>query len=409
MSITFCQSESNNIDIFKVRGTNLDELLIWFNIGAMNEKKDFHGVVHLTEHLISNIYYKGIYFSDFLSQKNIKLEMRTGLDSMYIYLVSPLGKIADNFREIFEYLILGSISEVELFKEKRIIHKEKISRKFDRLKVYQDELNGLIWSKELNIDILGKNLTNITLEDVLKTRGNLFLPSNMKLYFSGEVSDKSIEDTLDGLLLNQENIDESPICCQSNLVDYFKTGNNSKVLDSNPGVMVSLSYLFDEALCEKESIILSLLCLLMVNGTSGFLFDNLRKKLADLYFIVARAYYYFDTPIFEVQYIDSKDNLKNVSEINEFILGIFRSSEFSKYTKLYLETCKTELTNIINCQVNSGSMKIFFIYLAKEHQIGRSHIVLESTLELIDSITSEDISHFLDKISSRNFSIAILK
>lgn len=41
MSITFCQSESNNIDIFKVRGTNLDELLIWFNIGAMNEKKIF--------------------------------------------------------------------------------------------------------------------------------------------------------------------------------------------------------------------------------------------------------------------------------------------------------------------------------------------------------------------------------
>ncbi|MGQ7336478.1 insulinase family protein [Streptococcus suis] len=409
MSKTFCQSTYSNVEVFKVGGLDLDELLIWFNIGTMNEKKDFHGIVHLTEHLLSNITYKGMPFSDFLASKNIKLEMRTGLDSMYIYLVSPLGKISDNFREIFEYLILGSISEVDFFKEKRIIHKERISRKFDRLKFYQDELNGLIWSKELNVDILGKDLNNIKLEDVLKTKSNLFFSSNMKLYFSGEISDKSIKDTLDDLLLNREGIDENPIVVQNNLVDYFNIGCSDKVLDSNPGVMVSLSYLFDEVLCEKESLILSLLCLLMVNGTRGFLFDNLRKKLADLYFIVARSYYYFDTPIFEVQYIDSKENLENISEINEFILDVFRSSEFSGYIKLHLETCKTELTNIINCQVNSGSMKIFFIYLAKEHQIGRRQIVLESTLNLLESITSEDISHFLDKISSRKFSIVILK
>ncbi|HGA0997507.1 TPA: insulinase family protein, partial [Streptococcus suis] len=218
MSKTFCQSTYSNVEVFKVRGFDLDELLIWFNIGTMNEKKDFHGIVHLTEHLLSNITYKGMSFSDFLASKNIKLEMRTGLDSMYIYLVSPLGKISDNFREIFEYLIHGSISEVDFFKEKRIIHKERISRKFDRLKLYQDELNSLIWSKELNVDILGKDLNNIKLEDVLKIKSNLFFSSSMKLYFSGEISDKSIKDTLDDLLLNREGIDENPIVVQNNLV-----------------------------------------------------------------------------------------------------------------------------------------------------------------------------------------------
>lgn len=392
-----------------VNGNKYDELLIWFNVGSLNELTPYYGIVHLFEHLICKLEFDGMLFSEFLTNNNISIELKTSLDSMYVYLRGSQGTLDDNLELIFRFILQGEIYEIDLQKEKKIIANEKISRKFDNIKFYQDELNKLLWREQINADILGNNLGVISLFDVKVLISELLKKEHMSIYYS------TVDTSKSKLFFSNLTYDSGEINCKQLstyaplLKNFFLEGSRSSQIQGNPGVMGSIIYMLSDDISERYAIILSLISIALVNGTSGYLFDKLRNNSYNLYFVISRIYFIFSFPFLEIQYIYNSKQISEINNLNKIIIDLIKSEEFVAYIKSNLSKLKINLTDVIEYQLKSDSLKNFLIFLARENQKGREEINLNSTKEIIDSITDTDLIQVLNEVlTTKNVQIFLV-
>lgn len=392
-----------------INGSKYDELLIWFNVGSLNELTPYYGIVHLFEHLICKLEFNGVLFADFLTEKNISIELKTSLDSMYVYLRGSQGILDDNLELIFRFILQGEIYEIDLQKEKKIIANEKISRKFDTIKFYQDELNKLLWGEQVNADILGNNLGAISLFDVKLLISELLKKEHMSIYYS--TVDSSNSRLFFSNLIYESTKNNCKLLSVSPppLKSLFLEGARSSQIQGNPGVMGSVIYMLDNDISERDGIILSLISIALVNGTSGYLFDKLRNNSYNLYFVIARTYFVYSFPFLEIQYIYDSKQIIDINNLNNLIIDLIKSEDFVIYIKSNMSKFKINLIDIIEYQLKEDSLKNFLIFLAKENQKGIEGINLSNTKEIIDSITDTDLIHVLNKIlTNKNVQIFLV-
>lgn len=173
--------------------------------------------------------------------------------------------------------------------------------------------------------------------------------------------------------------------------------------------MGSIIYMLSDDISERYAIILSLISIALVNGTSGYLFDKLRNNSYNLYFVISRIYFIFSFPFLEIQYIYNSKQISEINNLNKIIIDLIKSEEFVAYIKSNLSKLKINLTDVIEYQLKSDSLKNFLIFLARENQKGREEINLNSTKEIIDSITDTDLIQVLNEVlTTKNVQIFLV-
>lgn len=285
----------------------------WVKTGSINEDDKNSGISHFLEHLMfkGTSLHKAGEFDKILEAKGAIVNAATWKDYTFYYVTLPKGEKNKDFYEAIELhadmMLDPVIPEHEIgapfdlndtnFKDKRERHVviEEIRMRQDQpwTKVY-NELNHAMYNQHpYKRDVIGtpEIISQVSREEILNYYKTFYCPENITTIIVGEFDHQEILDKVQKEFEGKWG--ERPHQKKSYILD--EPVKETKYIEQKAHInsaFLMFGFLGPKAADIKNSIALELLSLILGDGTSSRLYQNLIEKQSEPIFNVINAEHY---------------------------------------------------------------------------------------------------------------------
>lgn len=403
----------------------------WVKTGSINETDKNNGISHFLEHLM----FKGTHkhkagdFDRILEAKGAIVNAATWKDYTFYYVTLPKG---ENNRDLYETIELHAdmmldpvIPDYEMgaefdltdttIKDKRERHVviEEIRMRKDQpwTKVYNACNAGMYTNHPYKRDVIGtpEIISQVSQQDIMKYYKSHYTPENITTIIVGDFDKdivlKKVMDEFDHK--NGGNWSERKTEKLQNIIDIpiAKTNYIEQTADINSAFLI-FGYLGPIACDIKNSTALEMLAIILGDGTSSRLHQNLIEKQKESIFNVINAehYQFKDGDNFFIQAnfkAEKKDlALKLIKkEIEKLKNKSISNDEFKKAKK----KIKSQFAHNAETVSEIGETIGYYMTVCNDLKL------VEDYLKILDEITIEDLQGAADKyLNINNASISVL-
>lgn len=398
----------------------------WVKTGSINEDDSNNGISHFLEHLMfkgSNKYPAG-YFDKTLESKGAIVNAATWKDYTYYYVTLPKGPNDEYFNlaiDLHADMMLDPIlPEGEIgpefdindttVKEKRERHVviEEIRMRNDQpwTKVYNAANNAMYTSHPYRRDVIGfaHTIASIPRDTIMEYYKTHYTPNNMTTVITGDFeNDEVVKKVINAFdFKGRENYQ-----CPKNEMD--KPTESTKYIENTAGINTGFAitgYLGPKACMLKDNIGLEMANIILGDGQSSRLYQNLIEKVKEPVFnIVTSDYYSFrDGSNFFIQanfYPEKKEEAVGMikNEIQKLIDGEIKDNEFTKAKK----KLKVNFAESAETVSDIGETAGYYMTVCDNLEL------VEQYCEELDSFTIEDLKEIIKKyLQVENAVISVL-
>ena len=300
--------------VFAYKKSELINISSWVKTGSINENNENNGISHFLEHLMvkGTSKHKAGEFDRVLEGRGGVVNAATWKDYTFYYVTIPRGSDERNFNDTLELhadMMLDPIvpddeigapfdvenPEVKNKRERHVVIEEIRMRKDQPWTKVYNQLNANMYSSHpYRRDVIGtdKIISTVTREDVLNYYKEFYTPNNITTIIVGDLD---IEKILPQICAEfdfkgRENAEPRnyEIDAPVNETKYVETFSKIKT-----GFLM-LGYLGSEANDIKSCTIQEIICLVLAQGQSSRLYQELVEKKKDSIFnVIASDYYHF--------------------------------------------------------------------------------------------------------------------
>jgi predicted Zn-dependent peptidase len=380
----------------KIEHVNSFSLGFWFNVGSRDEIKDTNGISHLLEHM----FFKG-------TKNRTARKISNEIESLGGYLNAFTSKehtcfygrgMSKNLKKTFS--VLSDMMQYSLFDEKELKKEAKVV--VDELRDIEDSPEELIFDKfetnvfrgnSLSMPIIGteKNVVNFSRNDLVNYIDANYNTENFCVVASGAVDHDELVSLVEKHLINFVTKKRR----RRKKFRYKKADNQFFYKDVNQAHLIigGLTYgynSYDRAVSNVISNILG-------EGSSSRLFNILREKNGIAYQINTFMNSFYDVSSFGV-YLST--NGSSIKKANKLIFNEFEKLKTKKVSSTELRKAKEYIKGHIQMSLESTSNRMI--------RMGHSLLYfdrikdIEESIKEIDSVTSENIIDYSQKLFDEN-------
>lgn len=410
----FTRSNGHKIVLAHKSG-KLSNISSWVKTGSINEDENNNGVSHFLEHLMfkGTEKYRVGDFDRMLESKGAIINAATWKDYTYYYVTIPNG---ENFEKLnlaidlhSDMILNATLPEEELgepfdfgkdnpaTKRERSVVCEEISMREDEpwTKVYNCVNYNMYTKHPYKRDVIGKKTTiaSISRDSVFDYYKKHYTPNNITTVITGDFDENSVLNRVIEKFQFQE--------CDNFINPDFDLDKPKKRQIITEMAEVSTGFLMygflgPKASCIKENLALELLSIILGEGLSSRLNQNLiEKKENSIFNIVSSVYYNFrDGGNFFVQANFKLNNEKKaISQIDEQI-----ESLQLKISKEELEKAKkkTLVSFAKECETVSSISDLIGEYMTILNRVDVLEKYIENLNEIDENFLKETAKKFLN-------------
>lgn len=399
----------------------------WVKTGSINEDNKNNGVSHFLEHLM----FKGTHkhkageFDKILESKGAIVNAATWKDYTFYYVTLPKGKENKDFYEAIELhadMILDPVipdyemgAEFDVndknVKDKRERHVviEEIRMRKDQpwTKVYNACNAGMYTNHPYKRDVIGtpEIISQIPQQDVMNYYKTFYSPENITTIIVGDFDNetvlKKVLSEFDGKWGERKSIKK--------VNELDKPIQQTKYIENKAHInsaFMMFGYLGPLACDLKNSIAIEMLSIILGDGTSSRLYQNLIEKQTEQIFSVINAehYQFKDGDNFFIQ-ANFKPEKKDLAielikkELENIQLSMVSEKEFSKAKK----KIKSEFANNAETVSEIGETIGYYMTVCNDLSL------IEEYLRVLEEITIQDLQNVAQKyLNINNACISVL-
>lgn len=360
----------------------------WYNTGSCDETAEASGITHFLEHML----FKG-------TKKRSARKISEDIESLGGYLNAFTAKehtcyyargMASHFAKTFE--VIADMVQFPLLKEKDI--KNEIGVILDEINDLNDNPDELIFDTfeelvfpglPLGYPILGteENVSSFTREVVANYHQLHYTPGNLLISASGNISHEQL------VKLAEKHIREAGEKAGNNRIYECGSNGSEHIMYKDTEQVYSIIGARSVGYNSGLRLPLNLLSLILGEGTSSRLYQNIREKLGITYQINSFINFYKDTSSFGIYFSTNTGNFGKAMKQIEKEFKVFREKGIDerelKRGKEYLKG------SILLTQESTSNRMIRMANLLLNH--GRI-IPVEEVIQKIEAVTVDEI-HFL--------------
>ncbi len=380
----------------------------WVKTGSINENDENTGISHFLEHLM----FKGTEkhpageFDKTLESKGAIVNAATWKDYTFYYVTlpkGPEGKYFDLAIDLHADMMLGPIippqeigepfdlndTEIPVKRERHVVI-EEIRMREDQpwTKTYNALNRNLYTSHPYKRDVIGKAeiISTIPRETILDYYTEHYTPNKITTIVVGdfdfdEIAEK-IANAFDFKGRKNSPIEEYPIDEPTKTTKYIENTANTNT------AFLMLGYLGAQANNLKDSIILDMLSIILGEGQSSRLYQNLIEKPEESIFnIVSADYYHFrDGGNFFLQAnFKPEHKEKAINLVKDQIVGIYNELVSEKEFKKAVKKLKARFAD--SAETVSEIAETIGYYMT----VCNGLELVDQYLETLEKITREDV------------------
>ena len=364
----------------------------WYNTGSCDETVETSGITHFLEHML----FKG-------TKRRSARKISDDIESLGGYLNAFTAKehtcyyargMASNFAKTFD--VIADMVQFPLLKEKDI--KNEIGVILDEINDLNDNPDELIFDTfeelvfpglPLGYPILGteENVSSFTREVVSGYHAHHYTPGNLLISASGNISHEQL------VKLAEKHITEQGIKAETHRVYQGSHNGSEHIIYKETEQVYSIIGARSVGYNSGQRLPLNLLSLILGEGTSSRLYQNIREKLGITYQINSFINFYKDASSFGIYFSTNTGNFEKAMKQIEKEFIKFRDKGIDhrelKRAKEYLKG------SILLTQESTSNRMIRMANLLLNH--GRI-IPVEEVIQKIDAVTIDEIHTLADEL-----------
>ncbi len=308
------ERENGHKIVFAYKRGSLINISSWVKTGSINENDENNGISHFLEHLMfkGTSKHKAGEFDRTLESRGAIVNAATWKDYTFYYVTIPKGIDSKNFNDTLKLhadMMLDPIIPANEIGDPFNLNDKKITTKRERhvvieeirmrkdqpwTKVYNQCNNDLYTSHPYKRDVIGNEqiISTIKRETILDYYKKFYTPNNITTIIVGDLK---AEEIIPKIIKEFDFKGRKNTILKENKPDkQIKGGKYSEVYsDINTGFLM-FGYLGSKAGDIKTSTILEMICLILGQGQSSRLYQELIEKSKKTIFnIVSTDYYHF--------------------------------------------------------------------------------------------------------------------
>ena len=409
--VVICERENGHKIVLAYKEGTLVNVSTWVKTGSINETKENNGVSHFLEHLMfkGTKNHKAGEFDKLLESKGAIVNAATWKDYTFYYVTLPKGPNDEYFKlaiELHADMMLNPVIPPEEIGETFDINNPQIKTKRER-HVVTEEIRmreDQSWTKVYNLcndnmytqhpykfDVIGtaKLIAEMPRETVTDYYKANYTPENMTTIIAGDFDfDKVLDFVLKNFDFEGRKNNPKRINTPDKPTDKMKFFE--KTSDITTGFL-TVGYLCPPANDLKGSILGDMVAIIMGDGQSCRLYQNLIEKVEEPIFnIVSADYYSFkDGGNFFVQANFKPENKEDaIADITKEIENLYKEKISAGELKKAVKKLKARFAE--TSETVSDIAETIGYYMT----VCDSTESINSYISILESITAEDIQNF---------------
>ena len=406
-----CERENGHKIVLAHKEGTLVNVSTWVKTGSINETKENNGVSHFLEHLMfkGTKNHKAGEFDKLLESKGAIVNAATWKDYTFYYVTLPKGPNDEYFKlaiELHADMMLNPVIPPEEIGETFDINNPQIKTKRER-HVVTEEIRmreDQSWTKVYNLcndnmytqhpykfDVIGtaELIAEMSRETVMDYYKANYTPENMTTIIAGDFDfDKVLDLVLKNFDFEGRKNNPKRINTPDKPTDKMKFFE--KTSDITTGFL-TVGYLCPPANDLKGSILGDIVAIIMGDGQSCRLYQNLIEKVEEPIFnIVSADYYSFkDGGNFFVQANFKPENKEEaIADITKEIENLYKEKISAGELKKAVKKLKARFAE--TSETVSDIAETIGYYMT----VCDSTESINSYISILESITAEDIQNF---------------
>ena len=406
-----CERENGHKIVLAHKEGTLVNVSTWVKTGSINETKENNGVSHFLEHLMfkGTKNHKAGEFDKLLESKGAIVNAATWKDYTFYYVTLPKGPNDEYFKlaiELHADMMLNPVIPPEEIGETFDINNPQIKTKRER-HVVTEEIRmreDQSWTKVYNLcndnmytqhpykfDVIGtaELIAEMSRETVMDYYKANYTPENMTTIIAGDFDfDKVLDLVLKNFDFEGRKNNPKRINTPDKPTDKMKFFE--KTSDITTGFL-TVGYLCPPANDLKGSILGDMVAIIMGDGQSCRLYQNLIEKVEEPIFnIVSADYYSFkDGGNFFVQANFKPENKEEaIADITKEIENLYKEKISAGELKKAVKKLKARFAE--TSETVSDIAETIGYYMT----VCDSTESINSYISILESITAEDIQNF---------------
>ncbi len=394
--------------VFAYKRGSLMNISSWVKTGSINENDINNGISHFLEHLMfkGTSKHKAGYFDKTLEAKGGVVNAATWKDYTFYYVTIPKGMDGGNFDTTLELhadMMLDPVippeeigapfdindTSVKTKRERHVVIEEIRMRKDQPwTKVYNNVNANMYISHPYKRDVIGNEqiISGVTREEVLDYYKEYYAPNNITTIITGDMNpDEVIPKVIEAFDFRGRNCKINEKCKQE-----VHQGGTKYVYDYtkiNTGFLM-FGYLGSPACDIKTSTILEILCVVLGQGQSSRLYQNLIEKAVNPVFnVISTDYYHFrDGGTFFIQAnFKPEEKETAINQIKEQVENICKNGITEKELKKAKKKLKAGFAE--NSETVSEISETIGFYMTVCDDLK----YVDEYINIIDKITLKDV------------------
>ena len=420
------ERENGHKIVFAYKKGGLINISSWVKTGSINENNENNGISHFLEHLMfkgtSN--HKAGEFDKILESRGAIVNAATWKDYTFYYVTIPKGSDSRNFYDTLNLhadMMLDPIvppheigepfdinnPEIKTKRERHVVIEEIRMRKDQPwTKVYNNLNKNMYTSHPYRRDVIGNEqiISTVTREEILEYYKTHYTPNNITTIIVGELNpEEIIQKVCDEFdFKGRENYQNPKHEIDEPTKEIKFVEDYSKI---NTGFLM-FGYLGPQACDIKTSTTIEMLCLILGQGQSSRLYQELIEKSEDpIINVVSADYYHFKDGGNIFVDANFKPEFKNnaIELIKKQITRICEDGITEQELKKAKKKLKAGFAE--NSETVSDIAENIGFYMTVCNKLE----YVEEYINVIDTISQEDIKQVAQKyISPNHATISVL-
>lgn len=300
----------------------------WLKKGSRNENKEYYGLVHLAEHLITLLEIDNEPLKDYLNKMAVEYKIFTSVDFVCFQVKCENKYAIEIFNKICRAFNLVNLSPLNFKKEReRVINELKVNYSNHR-KNYFNAIRERVWSENMGHPILGNivDVEHVSFDLAKKVLMAILSKENLFVLYTGNVPQRDLTAILNNELNGVKSL---PVEMNNGSSSVMNTHN---ILVSNVNVInSSLVYPIESDLNFKEQLALMIVCRLLAFGNNG----ALKASLESIYYVMAMVFSFKYEKSLVINFVSPSENIKQLTAkiirfLNEFVIKDYKEVEVAK-------------------------------------------------------------------------------